>query len=641
MSLQQAVNPRSQANGYNHRRVETETSSKMENKLQLGKLNSSRNSGISSSCSSGAEGPLSDRLVYITTCLIGHPVDVQVKNGSVFSGIFHATSADKEFGIVLKMAWLVKDTSFRGQKAASESFGKSSSETLIIPAQDLVQIIAKDVSVMRDGLAKEHQAEKQQDLMIDTHISKSRHLDVERELKPWVPDEDVPQCPELENTFNSPWTGSWDQFKVNEALFGVRSTFDEELYTTKLDKGPQTRELEAEAMRIAREIEGEGAHDLYIAGEGGVYPPGKADVDEETLFSSVIREFDDSGLVDEDLIFDTHNDETFGNSSGPISGRSFANVTSRKAHGGGQILRSSSSMVMDKSQSSQSNHNRNLFLSGSLDSEHCSRSERPLEEERVQENQVAGGGKIDPYVEDFVEEQTLMEELHLTKTEGLQAAVNTQKDGSDKGGLSPNATEYAPSDVSIKGQEKANSHGEASEGMLSGEGRGVVPAKHSHGRPGSTAPSTSESGAAATSAFTGPGLSPSSSVGSLSSEKSTLNPNAKEFRLNPNAKSYVPSQAPVRPLSPVGDGSYYFPANVPAVPHLHGMHVGMGVSPSFSGPQPMIFNPPIAPMQSPPQGYFPGNGPQFGQQMMVGHPRQVLYMQGYHPPEMQFRGREF
>lgn len=63
----------------------------------------------------------------------------------------------------------------------------------------------------------------------------------------------------------------WDQFEVNKNLFGVSSTFDEELYTTKLDRGPQTRELEREALKIAREIEGEQTIDLHLA-EVGLRP---------------------------------------------------------------------------------------------------------------------------------------------------------------------------------------------------------------------------------------------------------------------------------------------------------------------------------------------------------------------------------
>ena len=57
----------------------------------------------------------------------------------------------------------------------------------------------------------------------------------------------------------------WDQFETNEMLFGVKSTFDEELYTTKLERGPRMKELEREAVRIAREIEGEETSDLHLA----------------------------------------------------------------------------------------------------------------------------------------------------------------------------------------------------------------------------------------------------------------------------------------------------------------------------------------------------------------------------------------
>lgn len=40
-----------------------------------------------------------DRLVYLTACFIGHHVEVQVKNGSIYSGIFHSTNAEKDFGM--------------------------------------------------------------------------------------------------------------------------------------------------------------------------------------------------------------------------------------------------------------------------------------------------------------------------------------------------------------------------------------------------------------------------------------------------------------------------------------------------------------------------------------------------------------
>ena len=50
---------------------------------------------------------------------------------------------------------------------------------------------------------------------------------------------------------------SWDQFATNEKLFGVKTDFDENIYTTKLDRsGPNFKEREREAQRIANEIQG-------------------------------------------------------------------------------------------------------------------------------------------------------------------------------------------------------------------------------------------------------------------------------------------------------------------------------------------------------------------------------------------------
>lgn len=53
----------------------------------------------------GCESSAHDRLVYMTTCLIGHPVEVQVKNGSIYTGIFHASDAEKDFGMVFYFLW--------------------------------------------------------------------------------------------------------------------------------------------------------------------------------------------------------------------------------------------------------------------------------------------------------------------------------------------------------------------------------------------------------------------------------------------------------------------------------------------------------------------------------------------------------
>lgn len=50
---------------------------------------------------------------------------------------------------------------------------------------------------------------------------------------------------------------AWDQFEANARLFGTTSTYQEELYTTKLDKsGADFKKREKEADRLAAEIMG-------------------------------------------------------------------------------------------------------------------------------------------------------------------------------------------------------------------------------------------------------------------------------------------------------------------------------------------------------------------------------------------------
>ncbi|XP_022152629.1 polyadenylate-binding protein-interacting protein 3-like isoform X2 [Momordica charantia] len=637
MNLQQPVQSKPSANGFGRRRGDRDVGSKFENKFQSGKSNPNRltNTRAVAGSKDGSFGSTSnDRLVYLTACFIGHHVEVQVKNGSIYSGIFHSTNAEKDFGIILKMARLTKDTSSsRGQKTIGDSLNKAPSKTLVIPAKDLVQVIAKDVTVTKDGLANEVHQEKQEELLIDSFISQSRNVEAERELKPWIPDDDDPQFPELDNIFDGPWNRSWDQFEANEKLFGVKSTFDEEIYTTKLERGPQTRELEKEASRIAREIEGEDTEDLHLAEERGIYFHDKFDIDEETRFSSVFRGkvADDGGYDEsEDISFNSRNTETFGGSSD--TDIRFADTFSGKCS---DVASVSSSASLDQTQPAQTNIGVDLSRSTPINharqlaSETSCKSCPTLEiESRIQDNKQHGENDA----EESVEKERTVNDSQFAKFDDLQPL---KKDGSSEGIL-PNVAPHAPSRAPSKHNENLNPPSEISDDQESGKSRVEVQILNSCRRPGSSASLTSD-GAAGTSC--GPALSPSSSMGSLSSEKSTLNPRSKEFRLNPNAKSFTPSQAPVRPPSPVSDGSFYYQGNMPAVPHMHGMTYGVGFGPTFAGHQPVVFNPMVAPMQSP-HAYVQPNGPQYAQPMLLGHPRHAMYMPGYQP-DMPYKGREY
>ncbi|XP_062103843.1 polyadenylate-binding protein-interacting protein 4-like [Humulus lupulus] len=182
MNMQPAVHSRSSANGFGCRRGERDVGTRLENRSQSGKSNSNNRltstgeirlqfllflvriyfpllksiNSMTWSKTGGHGSPSHDRLVYITTCFVGQHVDVHVKNGSIYSGIFHAAN-EKDFGIILKMARLTKDGSSRGQKSPAESVSKPPAKTLIIPSKEL------DVSVTSEGFLDEAQCEKQQE----------------------------------------------------------------------------------------------------------------------------------------------------------------------------------------------------------------------------------------------------------------------------------------------------------------------------------------------------------------------------------------------------------------------------------------------------------------------------------------------
>lgn len=80
----------------------------------------------------------------------------------------------------------------------------------------------------------------------------------------------------------------WNQFETNKRLFNVQSTYDENLYTKKLDTTKISKEKLAEAERIAREIEGSASTNVHIQEERGHAL--QREIDEEDLYSGVIRD---------------------------------------------------------------------------------------------------------------------------------------------------------------------------------------------------------------------------------------------------------------------------------------------------------------------------------------------------------------
>jgi hypothetical protein len=113
----------------------------------------------------------------------------------------------------------------------------------------------------------------------------------ERELKKW--DGGMDQSLEdmaLESTGKHGSTG-WDQFAVNEQNFGTRTTYNEEDYTTSIDRNnPEYKRRAADADRIAREIEGSAPANAHVREERQQNANHDDGMDEEEKYSGVRRE---------------------------------------------------------------------------------------------------------------------------------------------------------------------------------------------------------------------------------------------------------------------------------------------------------------------------------------------------------------
>lgn len=161
----------------------------------------------------------------------------QVKSGVVYEGIFHALRpAGDDFDVLLRMA---KPVEAKAAPMADDSEWQPTRPTplLAVEARDLVQITAVDVRMGASDVGAAGSAwDDAGGFGTDAAISRARGTwGRERELQRWAPDEsDSAAFQHLEDSVG-PVSRGWDQFAVNEAKFGVRTDYAEELYTTELN----------------------------------------------------------------------------------------------------------------------------------------------------------------------------------------------------------------------------------------------------------------------------------------------------------------------------------------------------------------------------------------------------------------------
>ncbi|CBQ73018.1 related to PBP1-Pab1p interacting protein [Sporisorium reilianum SRZ2] len=241
-----------------------------------------------------------DRIMFLLVTLVGNPVTVTVKGGPQFFGIFSAANTEAgELSVALASAQQIlpaKDADAQPQLGEFKA-------SLLINYKDLETIEAAEIR-MQEQAREMREAREKEAFRTDTEISKAFDpLASGRTLQKWSDDPDLADLDDPSNklpAWASPSDASgggledsnagkpWDQFAANEARFGIKSNYQENLYTTKLDRsGKDFRNREREADRIAREIMAQATSNPHLAEERG--QADDSGVNEEDKYGAVVR----------------------------------------------------------------------------------------------------------------------------------------------------------------------------------------------------------------------------------------------------------------------------------------------------------------------------------------------------------------
>ncbi|KAG9315325.1 hypothetical protein JVU11DRAFT_4467 [Chiua virens] len=220
-----------------------------------------------------------DRALQNLAGLTGTTITLSTKTGQRYEGVVSSTSPEGDTtGVTLKDA---------------KEFSKPGN-----PIKDSVFIASSNIENWLSGPA-DAKVPNGDTFRTDTDISKGQ-VTRERELQAWQTS-DSPASPGAstshndgvgdEITFGSGAgnNASWDQFATNEQMFGVTTSFDEEFYTTKLDRSAADyKERERKAQRIASEIMGSTTNNPHVAEERNLSIDDSG-VNEEDKYGAVVR----------------------------------------------------------------------------------------------------------------------------------------------------------------------------------------------------------------------------------------------------------------------------------------------------------------------------------------------------------------
>jgi hypothetical protein len=214
-----------------------------------------------------------DRYLYVMALLVGQrgEADVLDPKQPAVSGILHTSTpfADLPHRIVLKGARAVDEGDPRATAPAS---------TAILDAKKVRLLTVRCPRVVGDP--------RSSGFRTDGDIARPDRKLAGRKLE--AVDNSWLTAPKIKSQPARGTPGKkWDQFEANARLFGTKSEFNENNYTTALDASALTPQQRSAAEKLAREIEGAKTDNIHLAEERG-HDIGD-DMDEEDRFSGVVR----------------------------------------------------------------------------------------------------------------------------------------------------------------------------------------------------------------------------------------------------------------------------------------------------------------------------------------------------------------
>ncbi|KAK6438994.1 poly(A)-binding protein binding protein [Oleoguttula sp. CCFEE 5521] len=251
-----------------------------------------------------------DRLLFLLAHSTGTDATLTLKNGEQFSGVFSGASleAANKSVYILKMAKrtrLPSSQQLNGERDLPDEYiGEGEDHMMTFDVQDTIDLAVSEVILAsaptQNGMTSAYSWRSRKANTIlpgsaassfrtDTEIStRNRDRPVERELQPWSGGIEM----SLDDmALESSGDTKWDQFAVNEEKFGTQTTYDEDEYTTTIDRSrPEYARLAAQAERIEREIFKSTAMNSHVAEERGQNVDEGDGLDEEDKYSGVRRE---------------------------------------------------------------------------------------------------------------------------------------------------------------------------------------------------------------------------------------------------------------------------------------------------------------------------------------------------------------